>query len=98
MRTSAWRNRSRILAVAAVAIGLTFLIFGWTVRKYHFELKATLLAAICFYLAYKYWFSPQGAASVSEWLFKGQIGRERAEPSNNTAESDARKSGARGSP
>jgi hypothetical protein len=80
-----------------MVFGVTVLVLGWTVFK-DFELKGSILAAVSFYLAYKYWRSPGGAASVSQWLLEGKIGRENTELSNSMAESDARKTGARRSP
>jgi hypothetical protein len=97
MQGPAWRRHSRVLGAVAMVFGVTVLVLGWTVFK-DFELKGSILAAVSFYLAYKYWRSPGGAASVSQWLLEGKIGRENTELSNSMAESDARKTGARRSP
>lgn len=95
MQKGAWKRHSRILAVVAMIFGIVVLALGWLVLK-DMEIKSTLLAVFAFYLAYMYWCSPRGAASVSQWLQEGDI--TQGEPSNSTAESDARKDSARGSP
>ena len=96
MQTSAWHHRSRILSVVAMIFGAVILGFGWTVLT-DMKLRSSIVAAVAFYLGYRYWRSSRGAASVSQWLMEGDI-TQRNEPSNSTMESDARKDSARGSP
>jgi divalent metal cation (Fe/Co/Zn/Cd) transporter len=96
MQTQVWHHRSRILSLVAMIFGAVVLGLGWTVLT-DMKLKSSVVAAVAFYLGYRYWRSPRGAASVSQWLMEGDI-TQRSDPSNSTVESDARKDGARGSP
>lgn len=94
---SRWRRRNRILAGTAMVFGISVLTLAWAVLK-DFEWKGTILAAVCFYMAYKYWRYPVGAPSVRQWIVEGEPSNVGHELSNNTAESDARKSSVRRSP
>jgi hypothetical protein len=85
MQGPTWRRRSRVLSAIAMVFGVLVLVLGWGLLE-NFKLKSAILAAVCFYLAYRYWRSPGGAGSVSEWLLEGQIGRPEIELSNNTVE------------
>lgn len=65
-----WKPHSRVLAVVAVMLGLAMLGLSWSILI-GFEIKGTLLATFCFYLAWQYWRSPAGAPSVFGWILRG---------------------------
>jgi len=75
-----WRAHSRHVAVIAFAVGLMVFGMSWFLLT-GFEIKGSLLAAFCFYLAWGYWRAPGGAPSTLGWILRGNSEESSQKPS-----------------